>query len=70
MLATALEELDQRPFRDVILWVLPANHAALAFYSLPIRSVAREALLLEEVEPDWGRWQVRAGYLLRTNRAR
>jgi 2'-5' RNA ligase len=27
---------------------------------LPIRSVAREALLLEEVEPDWGRWQVRA----------
>jgi 2'-5' RNA ligase len=28
--------------------------------SLPISSVAREALLLEEVEPDWGRWQVRA----------
>jgi 2'-5' RNA ligase len=28
--------------------------------NLPIVSVAREALLLEEVEPDWGRWQVRA----------
>ena len=28
--------------------------------SLPIRAVAREALLLEEVEPDWGRWQVRS----------
>lgn len=27
---------------------------------LPIRSVAQEALLLEEVGPDWGRWQVRA----------
>jgi 2'-5' RNA ligase len=27
---------------------------------LPIISVAREAVLLEEVEPDWGRWQVRA----------
>lgn len=28
--------------------------------SLPIESEAREAILLEEVEPDWGRWQVRA----------
>jgi len=28
--------------------------------SLPIESVAREAVLLEEIEPDWGRWQVRA----------
>ncbi len=28
--------------------------------SLPIRSVAREVVLLEEVEPDWGRWKVRA----------
>lgn len=27
--------------------------------SLPIGSVAREAVLLEEVEPDWGRWQAR-----------
>jgi 2'-5' RNA ligase len=27
---------------------------------LTIKSVAREALLLEEVEPNWGRWQVRA----------
>jgi 2'-5' RNA ligase len=27
---------------------------------LPIRSIAREALLLEEVEADWGRWEVRA----------
>jgi hypothetical protein len=27
---------------------------------LPIESVAKEVLLLEEVEPDWGRWQVRA----------
>jgi len=25
---------------------------------LPIRSAAREVFLLEEVEPDWGRWQV------------
>lgn len=28
--------------------------------SLPIKSVAREVILLEEVEPDWGRWKVRA----------
>jgi 2'-5' RNA ligase len=28
--------------------------------NLPIESVAREAILLEEVEPDWGRWTVRA----------
>jgi 2'-5' RNA ligase len=28
--------------------------------SLPIMSTAREAVLLEEVEPDWGRWQLRA----------
>lgn len=28
--------------------------------SLPIRSVASEALLLEEVEPDGGSWHVRA----------
>ena len=27
---------------------------------LPIKSMAREALLLEEVEADWGRWEVRA----------
>jgi hypothetical protein len=27
---------------------------------LPIRSTVREALLMEEVEPNWGRWQVRA----------
>ncbi len=33
MLTTALEELDRRRFRDVILWVLPENHAALAFYA-------------------------------------
>lgn len=32
--------------------------------SLPIRSVAREAVLLEEVEPNWGRWEVRAQFLL------
>jgi ribosomal protein S18 acetylase RimI-like enzyme len=32
MVAAALEELDRRGFRDVILWVLPENHAALAFY--------------------------------------
>jgi ribosomal protein S18 acetylase RimI-like enzyme len=32
MLAAALEELDRRRFHDVILWVLPENHAALAFY--------------------------------------
>lgn len=35
--------------------------------SLPIESVAREAILLEEVEPDWGRWKVRARLPL-TNR--
>jgi hypothetical protein len=28
--------------------------------SLPIESVAREVILLEEVEPDWGRWKARA----------
>ena len=28
--------------------------------SLPIKSIAREALLLEEVEADHGRWDVRA----------
>jgi hypothetical protein len=33
---------------------------------LPIRTVAREALVLEEVEPDWGRWQVRARLPLAT----
>jgi 2'-5' RNA ligase len=27
---------------------------------LPIRAVAREAVLLEEVEPDWRAWHVRA----------
>ena len=27
---------------------------------LPIKSIAREAVLLEEVEADWGRWEVRA----------
>jgi 2'-5' RNA ligase len=27
---------------------------------LPIKSIAREALLLEEVKADWGRWEVRA----------
>jgi len=27
---------------------------------LPIRSEAREVLLLEEMEPCWGRWEVRA----------
>ena len=27
---------------------------------LPIKSMAREALLLKEVEADWGRWEVRA----------
>lgn len=32
MLAAAFEELDRRRFRDVVLWVLPENHAALAFY--------------------------------------
>jgi ribosomal protein S18 acetylase RimI-like enzyme len=32
MLETALEELSRRRYRDVILWVLPENHAALAFY--------------------------------------
>ena len=27
---------------------------------VPLRAVAREALLLEEAEPHWGRWDVRA----------
>jgi hypothetical protein len=27
---------------------------------VPIDAVAREALVLEEVEPDWGHWHVRA----------
>ena len=27
---------------------------------LPLDAVAREALVLEEVEPDWGHWHVRA----------
>jgi len=30
--------------------------------SLPIGSVVREALLLEEIEPDWGRWGPRARF--------
>jgi 2'-5' RNA ligase len=38
--------------------------------SLPIRSAAREAVLLEEVEPDWGRWQVRARLPLADQQAR
>lgn len=32
MLAAALSELGEKGRRDVILWVLPENHAALAFY--------------------------------------
>lgn len=32
--------------------------------SLPIESFVREAVLLEEVEPHWGRWQVRARFPL------
>jgi GrpB-like predicted nucleotidyltransferase (UPF0157 family)/ribosomal protein S18 acetylase RimI-like enzyme len=32
LFSTALEELDKRRFREVILWVLPENRAALAFY--------------------------------------
>jgi ribosomal protein S18 acetylase RimI-like enzyme len=32
LLTTALEELSARHYRDVILWVLPENRAALAFY--------------------------------------
>ena len=28
--------------------------------ALPIASAVREVALLEEVEPDWGRWRVRA----------
>lgn len=33
LLAAALQELDRRRFRDVILWVLPENHLALTFYA-------------------------------------
>ena len=33
LLSAALQELDRRRFRDVILWVLPENRAALAFYA-------------------------------------
>ncbi len=37
------------------------DHAAAAIReSLPIRAFASSALLLEETEPDWGRWRVRA----------
>jgi ribosomal protein S18 acetylase RimI-like enzyme len=32
MLMAALDELRTRRYRDVILWVLPENHAALTFY--------------------------------------
>jgi GrpB-like predicted nucleotidyltransferase (UPF0157 family)/GNAT superfamily N-acetyltransferase len=32
MLSTALEELGEQGWRDVVLWVLPENRAALAFY--------------------------------------
>jgi GNAT superfamily N-acetyltransferase len=32
LLETALEELNARRYRDVILWVLPENRQALAFY--------------------------------------
>jgi ribosomal protein S18 acetylase RimI-like enzyme len=32
MLTAALAELSEHHFRDVILWVLPENRAALAFY--------------------------------------
>lgn len=32
ILRTALEELSTRRYRDVILWVLPENRPALAFY--------------------------------------
>lgn len=33
LLAAALEELDSRRCRDAVLWVLPENRAALAFYA-------------------------------------
>ncbi len=32
MLTAALDELDKRGYRDVILWVLPENLPALTFY--------------------------------------
>jgi ribosomal protein S18 acetylase RimI-like enzyme len=32
LLSVTLEELGKRRYRDVILWVLPENRAALAFY--------------------------------------
>lgn len=32
MLTAAFAELSERRFHDAILWVLPENHAALAFY--------------------------------------
>jgi 2'-5' RNA ligase len=32
--------------------------------ALPIQAVVREATLLEEIEPDWGRWRTRAGFPL------
>ena len=32
MLTAALAELSEHRFRDVILWVLPENQTALAFY--------------------------------------
>jgi GrpB-like predicted nucleotidyltransferase (UPF0157 family)/ribosomal protein S18 acetylase RimI-like enzyme len=32
LLSTALEKLGEKGWRDVILWVLPENRAALAFY--------------------------------------
>jgi ribosomal protein S18 acetylase RimI-like enzyme len=33
LLTAALEELARRRFRDAVLWVLPENHGALAFYA-------------------------------------
>jgi hypothetical protein len=31
---------------------------------LPIAARADEVLLLEEIEPDWGRWRVRSRLML------
>jgi 2'-5' RNA ligase len=36
---------------------------------LPIEAHVAEALLLEEIEPDWGRWGERARFLLRQSEA-
>jgi GrpB-like predicted nucleotidyltransferase (UPF0157 family)/ribosomal protein S18 acetylase RimI-like enzyme len=52
LLEEALAELLRRDYREAILWVLPENHGAIAFYE---RFGFRAAADVEKIEPRSGR---------------